>query len=57
MKAPLGEFAARIVRNNEVDEFIKGLIQEQGVDPAKIRDAATAAEKDRNQVPKKPWDA
>ena len=37
MKAPLDQFAARIVRNGEVEEFILGLIDEERVPVAQIR--------------------
>lgn len=42
MHAPLDQFAARIIRNNEVEIFIKGLL-ELGVSPAQINTAAATA--------------
>ena len=38
MREPLNQFADRIIRNNEVSEFIRGLI-EKGVSPQAIVDA------------------
>jgi hypothetical protein len=45
MRAPLGQFAERLCRNGEVQEFIQGLIHEHGVPPGAI----IAATKDPQQ--------
>jgi len=36
MRDPLNEFAARLVRNCEITEFIGGLIKEHGADPETV---------------------
>lgn len=36
MRQPLDQFADRLVRNDEVQEFIQGLIHEKGVKPTLI---------------------
>lgn len=36
MRQPLGQFAARIAQNQEVEEFIRGLIEEHGVPADRI---------------------
>ncbi len=48
MKAPLDQFAERIVRNNELEEFIMGLIEEHHVQPSKIMDIAQKALDDQS---------
>jgi len=42
MRAPLDEFANRLLRNGEITEFVQGLINEKGVDPHDIISAAQA---------------
>jgi len=44
MRSPLNEFAERIVRNEEVPEFILGLIIEMKVSPEEIKKAIEKAE-------------
>lgn len=41
MRHPLHDFAARLVRCQEVAEFVTGLVKEFGVDPSVIVKAAT----------------
>lgn len=46
MRSPLGEFAARLVRNGEVQEFIRGLVREYHVPAGIILDATADSEAD-----------
>lgn len=50
MRAPLGQFAERMKRNNEISEFIRGLIREFGVSPDLI---ATIAEEEQKRLQEK----
>ena len=43
MRPPLDQFAERIARNNEVEEFITGLIDEHGVEATEVIDIAEKA--------------
>lgn len=44
MRNPLDQFADRIVRNGEIEEFITGLIREKHVSPEKITKAVENAQ-------------
>ena len=43
MKEPLNNFADRIVRNGELTEFLKGLVEEKGVSPEALMQSARSA--------------
>ena len=49
MKSPLDQFAERIVRNNEVGEFIFGLVIEHQVDPNYIHNILDEIEKQKEE--------
>ena len=44
MREPLNQFADRLVRNGEVAEFVRGLVEEKGADAGLISEVARSAQ-------------